>query len=1366
MKEIKLVTVHNPFDRADRDDRKIQVQDGATLADIIRDYAPDTEGEESAVAWSINGHLADTDKAEEIKLSDGDCVVCVPSVRGGGDSKNPLSILAGIVLAVVAPWAGGLVASSLGLVGTMATVVSGLITGGIMMLGGQMISNLFYSDTSGLGVPESERETSYSWGSLSNAVGQGGTFGQTYGTVRTAGTLISQHIRNVVKSDGSSDSYLDLLYCGGEGPVDFLGNVEINGSPLESYSDATVQYRYGTNTQEALTNFNEVVIDAFPGINLEMPSSNAYNIEVNRQIQNIGGSVSYNISVGAGATMQVTLSFPNRLRYRSYGSDSGRRHWYSSWATIRVDYKLTTQAEWNVLFNGRISTADITSRDYPYNYGIPGSIVASSGGTYQIRVTVTGAERANTYVDTIFQRIYYMPAPSSWAQFATEGDAGSIIEATVTFNSGLYHVSDQGTPEATWVRLVGQYRRTDETEWQSFFITTISANQRTQFSRTWRKEVTPGRYFVRVGLSSVAGTSTRYVNMASFSQLSHIIPETLTRPGKVLVALSIRATDQISGGMPTVTWEQRRSKVYVKDGDSWVQKSAQNPAWICYDMAVQAKDIDGVITVFGDDPSRIDLAAFKGWAAWNDRVLDNRPAIKLNLYVDEMAELWEWFSRIGASGRGGIVLKGTKISCIWDEPSDMVQVFGMGNIVKDSFSGEYLGTGDRANSIEVSFVDAEKKYERRQITCYGKSYNEETKITNANSIFLYGVTDYTTAYKEGMYRLRQNEYIFRTVSIRASVDAIACQAGDVVGISHDVPQWGQSGRLSPESTAEKLTLYEPVTMEAGQNYLIAVSIATEEYTGLAEREVEGLAETGTATELTLKTPLPVVPQPYANYQFGVAGKIVKPFRVKSIERTADLEVTLNCIEYIAEIYTEETNIPDAGYSTGYDIIVADVRLREDGYKDSGGTHVILLHGTWKWLSERPMKFDVQYQINGGDWIAARSQINAGYDIPDPQIGNSYLLRVRPYDSLGVAREWAYSASVTVSGKVDSLPPDISPFTAAQSGDRIITSGQYPDIPDLKYIEIRRDGSAWENAMLIGRYSHFPAEFLANLVNDGAHAIRAKLVDNNGQESQNDAVFLLTVININRDKNIILERDDCELEDGTLENLMWANGTLYGGGATYDELYGDDGVYNDTDEYLDVTSLGSSYLSPVIDTFKNSLTGVMFDFSWEVYMHSDVTYSDISDYTYEELGDYSTYDALRVRGDIYIEIRLSPDNVTWSEWQEFLPGQYLFRYIQYRLTFTRYLQNSVVKVTKLLQMYDVPDLDIRDTVAVPAEGLTINFVEDYATDFYATPREYAAYPDVNGVFADIDIDEEEMTITCYNAEGEAVACNCRIDIHGY
>ena len=82
---------------------------------------------------------------------------------------------------------------------------------------------------------------------------------------------------------------------------------------------------------------------------------------------------------------------------------------------------------------------------------------------------------------------------------------------------------------------------------------------------------------------------------------------------------------------------------------------------------------------------------------------------------------------------------------------------------------------------------------------------------------------------------------------------------------------------------------------------------------------------------------------------------------------------------------------------------------------------------------------------------------------------------------------------------------------------------------------------------------------------------------------------------------------------------------------------------------------------------------------------------------------------------------------------------------------------------------MPDITISEVVSVPSGGLTVNFVNDYDKDFYATPTEVITtviggagnvFPDVTG------LSEAGLTLKCYNRTGAAVSGQVQLVVKGY
>jgi predicted phage tail protein len=448
--------------------------------------------------------------------------------------------------------------------------------------------------------------------------------------------------------------------------------------------------------------------------------------------------------------------------------------------------------------------------------------------------------------------------------------------------------------------------------------------------------------------------ATRDGTQVYWTYLTQVIDKQFSRPGKALLGIKALATDQLSGSVPTITWEQTRSVVWVcadPAASAYETRAADNPAWACYDLIHRAKYLKNPktgeyqFTHRGVEAARLDYQAFAVWAKFCDQ-----DQLKVNLMIDSVTDLWGALSKIEVAGRGKVILRGTRYSCIYDAPNQQpVQLFNMSNIIKDSFSEEFLPMVDRANAIEVTFLNADKNYEKDVLTVYDQ--DEDVNQLNPTQIALDGVTDYTQAYREADYRLKTNKYLSRVIKFDADIDAIACQVGDVILFQHDLPEWGSGGRVV-SATATTITLDHQVTLESGKNYRIMFRYGnndTMDYPGQAVAGVTAPDDGGVTTVetdvLTLEQPLETAPQQYDLYAFGEAERVAKPFRVTWISRSKDFRRSITALEYIKEVYEEGQKPETLDYSIR-DNAVAN--LKGADYRDFAGQ--VWLNLSWKPLA--------------------------------------------------------------------------------------------------------------------------------------------------------------------------------------------------------------------------------------------------------------------------------------------------------------------------------------------------------------------------------------------------------------------------------
>lgn len=228
--KITVCLIKNPFNVQDRDIKQVDYSAVKTLAGYVADIGIDDD-----LAVSVNGGVVDcADWTTTIPAPDSYIVACpVIAGGGGGDGKNILSMVASIALTVVSMGAGSVFSGGKWLGAGMKAMSSWKFAGylaaaAVMYVGGTLLNNM----NSSVSVDRDYSTSStYSWDTPKPQATQGGPIPLTYGIVKVANPIVlSAH----VTTDGDKQ-YLNLLLCGGEGPVDSITDIRIDGNPIENY---------------------------------------------------------------------------------------------------------------------------------------------------------------------------------------------------------------------------------------------------------------------------------------------------------------------------------------------------------------------------------------------------------------------------------------------------------------------------------------------------------------------------------------------------------------------------------------------------------------------------------------------------------------------------------------------------------------------------------------------------------------------------------------------------------------------------------------------------------------------------------------------------------------------------------------------------------------------------------------------------------------------------------------------------------------------------------------------------------------------------------------------------------------------------
>ena len=806
---IQIVKVANPFEPTRREIEEICYTGGKVTAYV------ETEGRDVYIDGNLVEH------PDETTPLDGSQIVVIPHIAGKGIMRV-LGLVAMIALSVYSSNIAGGLWKGLGTAFRAGHVGALLASGAVMFLGGKIINAVFPQAVDNINWNDHETTQTYGWDLPTPTTTAGTVVGETYGECIPAPQLLEQHVETV-----NNEQYLNLLYCGGYGPVDSIDNIRIDYTDIGNFSGVQLETRLGTNDQKPISFFKNTPLDQSVGVEL-------------------------------------------------------------------VQGQAVTR------------TSDSTK--------------------------------------------------------------ASALDVTLEFPAGLYHVNDKGDYDNATAKFLLEYRRGQGDSWHNFkkddtgyyYSVTAATNSalRRTFSVTGLKA---GQYDVRV-TDVNKQTSSRYQSMVSWSIMTSYIDGIYSRPNKVLVALRIKANNQLSGGVPSLNWRQTRKTVWVHNPETgyYEQRAADNPIWACYDILHGCRSLKNIKTgeneyVIAGYPASCLDAYWQQWksaAAYADEEITNQdgekePRYRFDAYFDTAQKRWNAAQKAANVGHAVIIPHGRNIGIVVDRPGHITQIFGEGRTTVSSVKCSFSSTEDRARAIEVTYNDGQNDFKSTVMTVRSPNYNTDRSSDNTAQLTLFGVKRRSQAYREAITALATNERQLQFIELSTDIDAIVAEYGDIVGFNHAVSRLGiASGRIV-SATTTTVKLDKTVQLDASKKYEIYISLSND---SLIRRDV--VAKTTETDTLKLTTPFEstALPQRFDNYAFGEVDKAVKPFRIVNAERDGDLKVSLKLAEYDEAMYSDEldySKYPIIDYSNTPSVAqITTLTASEESYT-ADKTSVSNVRVTWQ-----------------------------------------------------------------------------------------------------------------------------------------------------------------------------------------------------------------------------------------------------------------------------------------------------------------------------------------------------------------------------------------------------------------------------------
>lgn len=478
-------------------------------------------------------------------------------------------------------------------------------------------------------------------------------------------------------------------------------------------------------------------------------------------------------------------------------------------------------------------------------------------------------------------------------------------EATgdLTFQ-GLTTFDGAGNPGNRMVEVKVEYRLAGVAEWTEHATETITAAT-TQLFRHPFRIVLPakGRYQIGFTRLTADNSSTQVRDECVVTTVRSI---TYTPPdipaGRALLALRIKATNQLNGIVQSYSHRQRRL-FPVWDGAAWsAPVFTRNPAWVA--LGILRLPGNGNAVPLAD--SHIDLAEWLAFAERNDEPDQNGQAMfEVDGVIDTRGMVDETVATILATARAFTTIRDGKCSVGWDRPQSVAkQMFTAANSWGFEYERKFI---DLPHALIGWFINPANGDQRDKVTVYDDGFNENT-ASKFEAMEFPLVRRPAQVTRELRYRLAEAKLRPAKYFLNTDVDYLQSGRGDLVRVSNPIMRWGLGeGRIKSMTTdgggnITTVTLDERMTLAPGKSY--AVRVRKSNSTQILAPVAPVAATTETAT-LVLDPAIAAAEAPAAGdlVCFGeAAGKETVRLIVKGMRRLGGQDVRLELVDEAPAIH--------------------------------------------------------------------------------------------------------------------------------------------------------------------------------------------------------------------------------------------------------------------------------------------------------------------------------------------------------------------------------------------------------------------------------------------------------------------------------
>jgi hypothetical protein len=505
--------------------------------------------------------------------------------------------------------------------------------------------------------------------------------------------------------------------------------------------------------------------------------------------------------------------------------------------------------------------------------------------------------------------------------------------------------------------------------------------------------------------------------------IRHEAPSTV--PGTLLMAMRIRATDQLNGVTDRINM-LAESVLPVWDGEDWVPTATSNPAWVFVDIACGSATERSL-----DKDTRFHLDELLDWAD-----ACTAKGLEYNAVIDSPTTVHQLMRDVAAVGRASFANRDGQYTVVRDLP-DLAPVQHFTPRNSWGFRGSRTFS-DVPHALRVKFVNPDADWQQDERIVYADGYHAGN-ATKFEVLQTRGVTDAGQAWREGRYHLAVAANRSELFTWNADVEHIRCTRGDLVRLAHDVIEAGLGfGRIKGVDVdggglATKLYLDERLTMEGGTDY--AVRIRRSDGTTVVQQV------TTVAGEVTELTPTVAIADLAGGelFQFGELGSESLALKVTRIDPGPNLTAQITGVLEAPAVLAADAGDPPAWTSSAGTVIDRELvpapapivdEVRSDHRITARDTGGVYLPGIY--LRVQPnrdvIRYEVRYRFDDmpDGWTYQIFEAGTGtIALPQLEMNQYYDIHVRAIPRIGLPSAWV-EVQHQLIGTSEAPPAPTSP----------------------------------------------------------------------------------------------------------------------------------------------------------------------------------------------------------------------------------------------------------------------------------------------------------------------------------------------------